>query len=51
MMLQMLFLRTPEEFKGLISSVALQVQEYDISVQEELRNPFIKDVVVAACTA
>ena len=39
---QMLFLRTPGEFKGLISSVALQVQECDRAVQVELRNHFSK---------
>lgn len=42
MMPQMLFLRTPGEFKDLISSVALQVQEYDRAVQEELKNHFSK---------
>lgn len=42
MMPQMLFLRTPGEFEGLISSVALQVEEYDRAAQEELRNHFSK---------
>lgn len=42
MMPQMLFLGTPGKLKGLISSVALQVEEYDRAVQEELRNHFSK---------